>query len=145
MTITTRNRLRQRECWALLRTPEVGRLCYTESAMPVIRAVPFVVDGASVVVALRPSAARPDVFVDATIVAFEAGEWPYGQRAGWSVHFVGKAQAVPAHEVADIVDLGLTPWIDGEPALYVRVRTEVLVGIQVGEHVVSADLRSRTA
>jgi uncharacterized protein len=123
-----RIRLDQQQCWERLRTAAVGRLSYTEHALPVIRAVPFVVDGTSVVVALRYSASRPAAFSRVTIVAFEAGEWSPDTQTGWSVHCIGKAQVLPPDEVVQVRDLGLHAWIDGDPALYVRLETESLAG-----------------
>lgn len=119
-----RIQLDQQQCWERLRTAAVGRLSYTEFALPVIRAVPFVVDGMSIIAALRYSDVRPAAFARTTIVAFEAGEWSPDLQAGWSVHCVGKARAVPAREHTQVRALGLRSWIDGEPALYIRVQTE---------------------
>lgn len=109
-------------CWALLRTTGVGRVAYTERAMPAIRAVPYVVDGSSVVIAMP--AAHPELFDQPTVVAFEAGEWAPDRREGWSVCFVGKAHRLACHE--------LSPWIDGEPTSYARVSVEILSGHRVG-------------
>ncbi|HEY0450793.1 pyridoxamine 5'-phosphate oxidase family protein [Actinophytocola sp.] len=127
MTIATRVRsLGERECWSLLGGSEMGRLCYTEAAMPVVRAVPFEVAGAGIVVALRASTVRAGAFEKPTIVAFEAGEWARGRRRGWSVQVVGRALAVPGHPVT-----GLS-WMDGEATVYVRVNADVLSGERVG-------------
>ncbi len=123
--------LHQRECWRLLNTTQVGRLSYSEAAMPVIRAVPFVVDGGSVVVAMRLPVLQPDLFADPTVVAFEAGDWRPGRHEGWSVRFVGKAEAVQEYALPDLLARGLTSWIEGGPALYVRIRAEILSGVEV--------------
>jgi uncharacterized protein len=129
MTMTTRRTLLdQRSCWQLLRTAEVGRLCYTEAAMPIIRPVPFIVDRLSVVVALSLAVVSPEAFVQPSIVAFEAGEWAPSQQQGWSVQLVGKAEAVPDHEAERLTEQGLTSWMDGPPARYVRVGVGVLSG-----------------
>lgn len=124
--------LTQADCWALLQTAGVGRVSYTEMALPAIRAVPFVVDGSSVIVAVGLSPLRPDLFEVPTVVAFEAGEWDQCRREGWTVHFIGKAQAVFDHESAEIAAMGLASWIDGEPAVYVRINAEMVSGVQVG-------------
>jgi hypothetical protein len=91
--------LSQAECWALLAASTVGRIAYSEAAMPQIRAVPYIADGGSVVIA-----------------------------KGWSVHFIGKAQVLPDFEVADVAARGLTSWIDGEPTVMVRIRAEIVSG-----------------
>ncbi len=124
--------LTQDACWALLQTVGVGRVSYTEMALPVIRAVPFVVDGGSVIAAVGLSPLRPDLFDMPTVVAFEAGEWDQRRHEGWTVHFIGKARAVFDHESAEIAAMGLASWIDGEPAVYVRINAEMVSGVQVG-------------
>lgn len=115
------------ECWALLESSEIGRLCYTEAAMPVVRAVPFEVDGSGVVVALRASTVRAGALGRPTIVAFEAGEWTRGRYRGWSVQLVGRARTARDHRPT-----ARASWTDGEPPLYVRVSADVLSGERVG-------------
>jgi hypothetical protein len=84
--------LEPRECLRLLRSMSIGRVVYTESALPAIRLVGFAVpDGEVVVAAGRDGwGAR----LDGTVVAFEAGEIDPGSRAGWSVVVVGRARLV---------------------------------------------------
>lgn len=132
MAVTTRKtQLDRRSCWRLLRTVEVGRLCYTSAAMPVVRPVPFVVDSEDVVVAMGLSAATSHAFARPSVVAFETGEWVPRERRGWSVQLVGKALAAPQYEYVKITALGLTSWIDGEPVLFVRIASRVLGGQKI--------------
>lgn len=121
--------LDQRECWQLLSTVQVGRLGYSELVMPVIRPVPFALHRSDIVVALGESAIRPDAWHKSTIVAFEAGVWQAATLSGWSVHIVGHAAPVKfPNEEAELEDLGLIAWIDGEPARYLRISTELMSG-----------------
>lgn len=134
MTVTTRStRIDSGSCWRLLRTTEVGRLCYTAAVRPVVRPVPFVVDGEHVFVAMGLSATTSGAFARPHVVAFEAGEWISCERRGWSVQLVGKAIAVPGYEYVSINALGLTSWIDGEPSLFVRITSRILSGQRVFE------------
>lgn len=131
ITKSEQRQLTQAECWVLLPTVRVGRLSYTEAAMPIVRAVPFVVDGGSVVTAVPCSPTRPDLFDTPTIVAFEAGEWATDLSTGWSVRFVGKAQVLSDHDLTDVALLALSPWIDSPPARHVRISAEILTGVTV--------------
>lgn len=132
MTImTTGVPLVPQECWARLKTAEVGRLCYTESAMPVIRPVPFRVDGTSVITAVSATAALREAFRRPSIVAFEVGEWKPGERRGWSVQAVGRAQAKSPLTVADDVQRALAPWTDGAPAQFVCFKPTILTGQRI--------------
>jgi uncharacterized protein len=119
------------ECWRLLRTVEVGRLCYTERALPVIRPVPFVVDGTSVLAAVGSTDALREVFLRPSIVAFEAGEWVSSPRGGWSVQIVGRAQVASPSTLPDNAKR-LLPWTNGVPAQLVLVEVAVLTGQRVG-------------
>jgi nitroimidazol reductase NimA-like FMN-containing flavoprotein (pyridoxamine 5'-phosphate oxidase superfamily) len=121
-------RLSEAECWAFLAASKVGRIAYSEAAMPQIRAVPHVADGGSVIIAMRRSATHPGLFDAPTVVAFEAGEWASHGHEGWSVHFIGKARILSDFEVADIAARGLTSWIEGAPAVQVRIRAEIVSG-----------------
>jgi uncharacterized protein len=130
MTMTAANTaLTERACWRLLGTAEVGRLCYTESALPVIRAVPFVVDGARVVIALSLAVVPSGVFTRPMIVAFEAGEWVPGEHRGWSVQLVGRA--TPVRDAVRFGERDLTAWIGGGAPFYVTVTAGVVTGQQV--------------
>lgn len=121
--------LDQMECWRLLGTVQVGRMGYSELVMPVIRPVPFALHRADIVVALGQSAIRSDAWHRATIVAFEAGVWHSARLTGWSVHVIGHATPIrSADEAAELADLGLLAWIDGEPARYLRITTELMSG-----------------
>jgi uncharacterized protein len=119
-------------CWRLLGTVEVGRLCYTEAALPVVRPVPFMVEnGVCVVVALSLAVTPSQVFARPTIVAFEAGEWQPSEHRGWSVQLVGRALAVHEPDTARFAERGLMAWIGGGAALYVRVADGVVAGQRV--------------
>lgn len=130
-TISYSHTLSQAECWAFLAASSVGRIAYSEAALPRIRAVPYIADDGSVIIAMRRSATHPDLFDLPTVVAFEAGEWARHGRRGWSVHFIGKARVLSDIEKADIAARGLTSWIDGEPAVMVRIGVEILSGTRV--------------
>jgi uncharacterized protein len=119
-------------CWRLMETVEVGRLSYTEAALPVVRPVPFVVEnGACVVVALSLAVTSIRVFAQPTIVAFEAGEWRPSEHHGSSVLLVGRASAASELDAVRFAERGLLPWIGGQLALYVQVMGGVVTGQRV--------------
>jgi hypothetical protein len=95
-----RMQLDQQQCWGRLRTAAVGRLSYTEFALPVIRAVSLVVYSASIVVALGYSAA----FTRATMV--RSGEWSLtcrqaGQCTSLAEHKRCRRTSMPRCETSD--------------------------------------------
>lgn len=80
------------ECVSLLSTAHLGRLVYTENALPAIRPVRFRLDGDSVVIGTLPC--RRVAGLPGAVVAFEADDIDLSTRTGWSVVVVGKAEAV---------------------------------------------------
>jgi hypothetical protein len=84
----THEELAHAECLRLLGTPGIGRLAYTQAALPAIRPVSFSLSGEDVLVpALRAS---PFVAaVHGAVVAFETDDYDPGTRTGWAVTVVG--------------------------------------------------------
>ncbi len=121
--------LTEPECLRLLAKVPVGRIVYTDQAMPAILPVNFVVDGWSVVI--RTSAhSRLAAAGTNSIVAFEVDEFSPGPvPSGWSVVAIGPAsQVTDRQELDTIARLGLQPWAPGSKEYYLRVRIEVITG-----------------
>ncbi|MFI6318948.1 pyridoxamine 5'-phosphate oxidase family protein [Nonomuraea sp. NPDC050556] len=85
------------ECLALLTTTRIGRLVFTEQALPAVRPLTFAFDTGAVVV--RRAAWSPPVSLDGMIVAFEVDELDPQTGSGWFVTVVGRARV----EAAEIV------------------------------------------
>jgi len=91
------------ECLRLLGTAGIGRLAYTQAALPAIRPVSYLLRGEDVLV----PALRTSPFVAAVrgaVVAFEADDYDPGTRTGWAVTVVGHSRVLDGHP-------------DGAPAL----------------------------
>jgi hypothetical protein len=112
----------------LLRRVPVGRLVFTEHALPAVRPVEFRWWRGDVVIRI----ADPDVLGSASgnrIVAFETDELDAELHRGWSVTVIGHAQLIT--EVPDLVELSRLfsrPWIGGRRDYFVRIRTEKVTG-----------------
>src|SRR4051794_24038951 len=84
------------ECLRLLGTPGIGRLAYTQAALPAIRPVSFSLSGEDVLV----PALRASTFVAAvhgSVVAFETDDYDPGTRTGWAVTVVGHGRVLDGH------------------------------------------------
>jgi uncharacterized protein len=81
-----------KECFALLRTQYVGRLVFTERALPAIRLVNFSLFNGQIALRVGHSPWVPRL--DRTVVAFEADNLDSTTCTGWSVVVVGKARLV---------------------------------------------------
>lgn len=112
----------------LLQTVQVGRLVFTEHALPAVQPVNFRLWRDDVVIRVaggwKLAAAARNI-----VVAFEADELDPQLRTGWSVTVVGHAQLIT--DVDDLVEVSgvfLQPWVDGRRDYFVRIRTEKVTG-----------------
>jgi nitroimidazol reductase NimA-like FMN-containing flavoprotein (pyridoxamine 5'-phosphate oxidase superfamily) len=123
--------LLNREQWIkLVRTVSVGRVIFTEHALPAVCPVEFRWWRGDVVIRI----ADPAVLVATSsnhIVAFEADELDADFHFGWSVTVVGRAQVIT--EVTEIIELSETfsrPAVEGRCDYFVRIKTEKVTGCE---------------
>jgi hypothetical protein len=116
------------QCLELLRKVSVGRLVFTEHALPAVQPVDFRYWRGDVVIRI----ADPVVLAAASgnrIVAFETDELDADLCCGWSVTVVGHAQVIT--EVPDLIELSgifSRPRIGGRRDYFIRIRTEKVTG-----------------
>ena len=120
--------LNRRQCLDLLQTVRVGRLVFTEDALPAVQPVNFRLwrDDVLIRVAGGPKLAAA---THNLVVAFQADELDPDLRTGWSVTAVGHAHRIT--DVSELVELSgtfLQPWVDGRRDHFVRIRTEKMTG-----------------
>jgi nitroimidazol reductase NimA-like FMN-containing flavoprotein (pyridoxamine 5'-phosphate oxidase superfamily) len=120
--------LRRAECLRLLGSVSLGRLVYTDGALPVVRLVNFVLDADTVVFAsadgekLR-AAERGD------IVAFEADAIDLDRHLGWTVTSVGHLSVVPADETEQLArEIQLPSWVPLRNPRLIRLGIESVTG-----------------
>jgi nitroimidazol reductase NimA-like FMN-containing flavoprotein (pyridoxamine 5'-phosphate oxidase superfamily) len=80
-------------CLRLLGTAAVGRIVFTEAAMPAVEPVTYVLDGEAVVFHVPPGGTLAAATHDA-VVGFQVDSIDPTTRAGWSVLGIGKAYEV---------------------------------------------------
>jgi nitroimidazol reductase NimA-like FMN-containing flavoprotein (pyridoxamine 5'-phosphate oxidase superfamily) len=85
--------LRRAECLAVLATVAVGRIVYTEHALPTVQPVSFFLDDEEAI-CRTGGQQRIAAAVDRSVVAFQADEINAADHVGWSVCGVGEAYAV---------------------------------------------------
>jgi uncharacterized protein len=116
------------ECRQHLRTAQVGRLVFTEGALPAVHPVNFLVDGDDVVIRTGPgpklaAAGRGDV------LAFEVDEIDNESRSGWSVLVVGHSSlVVDLDEIAALAAPTCSPCVNGRPEHLIRIAGERITG-----------------
>ncbi|MFI6317594.1 pyridoxamine 5'-phosphate oxidase family protein [Nonomuraea sp. NPDC050556] len=119
------------ECLHLLGSAVVGRIVFTDRALPAVQPVNFHLYGESIVIRTSIGAKLAAATHDA-IVAFEADEIDPATRTGWSVTAVGHARAVrDPQEIDQLSALPLQAWAPGSRDHYIMVRIEQLSGRRI--------------
>ncbi|MDF3313368.1 pyridoxamine 5'-phosphate oxidase family protein [Rhodococcus sp. T2V] len=116
------------ECWALLRTENVGRLAVWVDDHPDIFPLNYAVDHGTVVFrsgrGTKVSAALSDAPVALEVDGYEAPA-----HEAWSVVIKGRAEGIrEIDELMDTVDLPLFPWQAGAKNLFVRLVPTLVTG-----------------
>ena len=97
--------LDQRECQWLLATHSMGRVAFTERALPAIRPVNYTLHGTHIV--LRTQADGLAARLDGQVVAFEIDDVDAETETGWSVVVTGTARVL--RDTTDLVRLDAVP------------------------------------
>jgi uncharacterized protein len=120
--------LPRHECLALLRGQSLGRVAYTDHALPAITPVNYALDGDTIVFRTALGSRLAEGTRDA-VVAFEVDEADAITHEGWSVVVVGVASEVSrASETLRAIELTLTPWAGGERNRFVRITPTFVTG-----------------
>jgi uncharacterized protein len=119
------------DCLGLLGSVPLGRVVFTDRALPAIRPVNFVLDGDDVIIHTPPGS-KLAAAMRGAIVAFEADDFDPSGRTGWSVTLVGPARLVDdADEIARLSRLPLQPWAPGPHNRFVLISGTFLSGRRV--------------
>lgn len=121
-------------CLQLLGTVSVGRVVFTERALPAVLPVSYAVVGQDVVISTH-SHSRLARAAEAGVLAFEVDEIDPRSRTGWSVVLTGAAHVVTdPDELADAY-AALDPWLLHTDDTIVRIPSTVLTGRRLVERV----------
>ncbi|MGW6912456.1 pyridoxamine 5'-phosphate oxidase family protein [Kitasatospora sp. NPDC054939] len=117
------------ECLRLLSTVPVGRVVYTEHALPAVLPVSFEVDrDGRLVLAVRRDSATARA-LDGTVVAFQADVLDPVTRTGWSVLVHGRADVLrDPEQYRRAMRSGLRPWVGDPDPMFVVVVPELVSG-----------------
>nr|CEL20205.1 hypothetical protein [Kibdelosporangium sp. MJ126-NF4] len=117
------------ECFRLLEKVPLGRVVYTDRALPAVLPVTFALHGKAVII--RTSAhSRLALAATGKVVAFEADEYSESRdRTGWSVVAIGHAVKVTDPAELDVArHLGLKAWAGDAEDWYIRIAVEIVSG-----------------
>ena len=129
--------LEANDCWALLRSCEVGRLAVSVADRPDIFPINYVVDHGTVVFRTAEGT-KLAAAVAGEAVAFEADGYEPGSGEAWSVVVKGQAEEISrGHELLDTAGLPLFPWHAAPKHRFVRIVPDEISGRRF--HVVGPD------
>ncbi|MFE2422961.1 pyridoxamine 5'-phosphate oxidase family protein [Streptomyces hokutonensis] len=121
------------EALGLLGSVSLGRIAFTQHALPTIRPVNHMVDDGVIVIATHEGAAMTSRALQAdgsgVVVAYEADDIDPDTHLGWSVVVTGYA-----HLVTDTGELAryqkmLRPWVGQSTDYVVRIHPDLVTGL----------------
>lgn len=123
--------LDQAECRRLLGTAVIGRLAYTEGALPTIQPVHFALSGNRIVIPTR-TGSKVAAASRGAVVAFEVDDFDPTTRTGWNVTVIGPSHVISdAAQVRALDDLGVRPWAAASEPAYIALQMTIVRGRQV--------------
>jgi hypothetical protein len=132
--------LTQAESLRLLGSVPVGRVVFTQHALPAIRPVNhIVVDDKIIIITNLGTGISVQVGSDGsivgtdcgTVVAYEADLIDPDTHLGWSVVVIGKARRVLGEAEIAVYRQALRPWAAGEMDDVIAIRAELVTGCQL--------------
>lgn len=119
------------ESYALLATVPVGRIVYTDHALPAIQPVNFVLDGPDVVFRTAEGS-KLAVAASRAVVAFEVDQFDAEARSGWSVVLVGRTfEVTEPVERARLLALPLVTFVPGVRDRVIKVVPRIVTGRRI--------------
>lgn len=121
------------ECWQLLGGVSLGRIVFTQHAMPAIRPVNHLVDGRTIIIRSHLGAAIVGRAVadEGTVVCYEADDLDPVRHTGWSVIATGMARLVRDPAAIARYKRMLEPWVDSQMDQVIAVRAPEITGLRL--------------
>jgi len=119
------------ECIRLLASVPLGRVIFTDRALPAIQPVNFALDGDDVVLRTA-TGSKLSAAMRSTVVAFEADAFDQDERTGWSVTVIGRARLVDSpEEIHRLSGLPIQQWAPGPRDRFVRIFSQHVSGRRI--------------
>ena len=113
----------------LLAGVALGRVVFTERALPAIRPVNHLVDNGMIIIRTHLGAAVLGAV--GMVVAYEADEIDPLAHTGWSVIVTGLARQVQDPDDLGRYERALRPWVDGEKDQVIAIEPEIVTGYRL--------------
>lgn len=119
------------QCLVLMGTVPLGRIAFTEGALPAVQPVAFALaDGMVFIPTHRGS--KVAAASRGAVVAFEVDDFDALARTGWNVTVVGPSRLIsdPA-EVDRLDELGVQPWAPAGDHCYIGIQAQLVRGRRI--------------
>ncbi|WP_277356087.1 pyridoxamine 5'-phosphate oxidase family protein [Streptomyces sudanensis] len=129
-------RLGRAEALRLLGTVSLGRVVFTQRALPAVRPVNHLMDGEDVVIRLHDDATLASLVAPTdtagVVVAYEADVIDPETHLGWSVVVTGYARRITDEGELARLTARLRPWVE-HPAVNaaLRIRPDLVTGLRL--------------
>ena len=120
--------LDEAECLRLLASGMIGRVVFTDSALPAAQPVTYLLDGEEVLFRTG-GGGKLAAAARGAVVAFQVDEIDPSTRTGWTVLGVGEAyEVLVPRRLAELADRMPVPWAPGRTAHTIAVPLQRLTG-----------------
>jgi nitroimidazol reductase NimA-like FMN-containing flavoprotein (pyridoxamine 5'-phosphate oxidase superfamily) len=120
--------LSREESLRLLGSVPLGRVVFTDQALPAIRPVNHLVDGERVIIRSHTGAAILSAAARGVVVAYQADSIDPEFRLGWSVVVTGVARLVTDPALVERYQSRLRPWIDRPMDQVIAISADIVTG-----------------
>lgn len=123
------------EALRLLGSVALGRIVFTQRALPAIRPVNHIVRDGLIIIRteIGTTISNATRSADGIVVAYEADDLDPEQRTGWSVVATGVARQVGEPARIEEYAAVLHPWIERTPDRFIAVDPQIITGFRLEE------------
>jgi nitroimidazol reductase NimA-like FMN-containing flavoprotein (pyridoxamine 5'-phosphate oxidase superfamily) len=130
------DRLDRAEALRLLGTVSLGRIVFTQQALPAVRPVNHLMDGEDIIIRLHDGATLTSLVAptdaDGVVVAYEADVIDPQTHVGWSVVVTGYARRVVDDGELARFAAHLRPWVEHSAmGAALRIRPDLVTGLRL--------------
>jgi len=120
--------LERTECFRLLALGAVGRVAFSDGALPAVEPVVYHLDGEEIVFRTR-NGSKLAAATRHAVVGFEVDDFDLQARTGWSVLGIGEAyEVVDPMRLADLAGVNVDPWVRGRDAHTIAIPLQLVNG-----------------
>lgn len=120
--------LTRNECLSLLADGVIGRVIFTDHALPTVQPVNYLLDGEEIIFRTANGSKLAAATRNA-VVAFQLDEFDMTARSGWTVLGVGEAyEVVNPARLAELADLQPDPWVREHDAHTLSIPLTIVTG-----------------